>query len=267
MTSGNSRPDPSCPVSLECQLSVAIASSDTAVCEKFCIDFTDQSLNNPIAWEWLFPGGIPSTSTDQNPNNICYQNPGVYDVTLITTSINGNDTLTLPGFVTVYPTPSFPVITQNGTTLTSSVATSYQWQFNGVDIAGATSQSYAATASGFYTVIITDENGCTNSTTLYVEITGIEDFFDGIEFDMQPNPSYGTFQVSGSGLTGELSFEVVNTLGQQLFFEEEAVNGLFRKEIDLSLIAPGVYYVRLTMKKDAPESQHGTLVKKLVMLK
>ena len=42
-------------------------SSDTTLCEKFCTNFTDQSINNPTSWEWIFPSGTPSSSTDQNP--------------------------------------------------------------------------------------------------------------------------------------------------------------------------------------------------------
>src|SRR6185295_17234913 len=32
------------------------ASSDTSVCEKFCINFFDSSTNNPTSWQWNFPG-------------------------------------------------------------------------------------------------------------------------------------------------------------------------------------------------------------------
>ncbi|MEO5675223.1 MAG: PKD domain-containing protein, partial [Chitinophagales bacterium] len=145
--------------------------ADSTVCEKFCINFFDQSTNNPIGWNWNFEGGDPASSAIQNPL-ICYAIPGVYDVTLITTSANGLDTLTLPGYITVYPTPLFPSISQFGYTLTSSVANSYQWQFNAVDIPGATNQSYTILQTGFYTVIIGDSNGCQNSVTEYILIDG-----------------------------------------------------------------------------------------------
>src|SRR5207249_3327743 len=57
---------------------VNFAATDPLICEKFCIGFYDQSTNNPTAWQWSFPGGVPSSSTDQNPTNICYNTPGVY---------------------------------------------------------------------------------------------------------------------------------------------------------------------------------------------
>src|SRR4030095_2569251 len=107
-------------VSLEGQQGAAFQASSTNLCEKFCVDFTDQSINNPTAWQWIFPGGTPSTSTDQNPSSICYNVPGTYDVTLITSTLGGQDTLTLPGYITVNATPVTPVITQAGFVLTST---------------------------------------------------------------------------------------------------------------------------------------------------
>jgi hypothetical protein len=140
-------------------------------------------------------GGIPSTSANQDPVNICYDSPGTYDVILITTSASGVDTFTLNDYITVYATPGFPTITPNGNILTSSTAANYQWQFNGIDIPGATSQSYTATETGYYTVIISDANGCANSTTLFVEVTGIEDLTTDFNFTLYPNPSNGTLTI------------------------------------------------------------------------
>src|SRR4029079_3554217 len=171
------------------------SATDSFVCEKFCINFSDSSTNDPISWKWQFPGGSPSSSANQNPFDICYDIPGVYDVTLITTNANGNDTLTLQNYITVYPTPPFPTITQVGYTLTSSSAYSYQWQFNSADIPGATNQSYTVLQTGYYTVIVGDENGCVNSASQYVLISGTEEVGDDVSFSIYPNPSAGSFMV------------------------------------------------------------------------
>jgi len=227
--------------------------SDTNVCEKFCIDFTDQSNNNPVAWLWLFPGGTPSASTDQNPSQICYQVPGVFDVTLITTNANGNDTLTLNNYITVNPTPPFPTITQAGYTLTSSSAYSYQWQFNSVNIPGATNQSYTILQTGYYTVIVGDSNGCANSFTVYVLISGIADMVGDENISIYPNPSSGSFMVEWlNGLmAGEVSIDVVNTLGQTIFSSTKNISpSPFKKEIDLSDAARGVYFIEIKTEKE-----------------
>jgi len=58
------------------------------------IDFTDQSSFSPTSWSWNFQGGEPSSSSDQNPQDIFYYEPGIYEVTLITSNGLGTDTLT-----------------------------------------------------------------------------------------------------------------------------------------------------------------------------
>ncbi len=45
------------------------------------VDFTDLSTNEPNAWDWEFEGGMPLTSSDQNPS-IIYNTEGVFDVSL-----------------------------------------------------------------------------------------------------------------------------------------------------------------------------------------
>ncbi|MFQ5334669.1 MAG: T9SS type A sorting domain-containing protein [Flavobacteriales bacterium] len=75
--------------------------SDTNICENDCISFTDLSTNSPTSWFWAFPGGTPSTSTQQNPDSICYAVAGTYDVTLVVFNGNGGDTLVKTNHITV----------------------------------------------------------------------------------------------------------------------------------------------------------------------
>jgi PKD repeat protein len=223
---------------------------------------------------WLFPGGAPSSSTAQNPTGICYDIPGVYDVTLITTNANGTDTITLHNYITVYPTPPFPTITQVDYTLTSSPANSYQWQFNSADIPGATNQSYTILQSGYYTVVVGDSNGCINSFTEYVLISGFDDVMSNANISIYPNPSSGDFIVEFSWakasengwlngqIVGDASIDVVNTLGQIIFssaefqsigtsqFSEGVSQGVlmdhsYKKEIDLGNVATGFYFIEI----------------------
>ncbi len=225
----------------------SFGSSTTSVCQKFCISFFDSSFNNPTSWLWLFPGGSPSSSTSQNPPPICYNDSGTFDVTLITTSTTGVDTLVLLEYITVYPTPVFPVITQNDDTLTASLALTYQWQFNSVDIPGATNQSYVATQSGLYGVVISDENGCSSSSTTFLEISGISNTFSDSNVVIYPNPSNGIFVVKGmtKRIGDEMIFEVIDQLGQTIYLSHEIISTSFEKVIDLNKYGTGCFLLRI----------------------
>lgn len=231
------------------QQQINFAANDNQVCQKYCVDFFDSSLNDPTAWLWSFPGGAPASSADQNPTDICYNLPGVYDVTLTTTNANGTSTLTLSNYITVYATPPFPTITQVGYTLTSSFADSYQWQFNSADIPGATNQSYSVLQTGLYAVVVTDSNDCVNSANKYVLITGIHDVMGHVSISIYPNPTSGRFTIELMNLMSEdeVSIDVINTLGQEVFSsaESRAAGPSEKKEIDLSGQGTGIYFIQL----------------------
>lgn len=56
------------------------------------VNFTDLSSNNPSSWEWTFEGGIPATSTEENPT-VQYNQEGRYAVTLKTVNSTGEGTV------------------------------------------------------------------------------------------------------------------------------------------------------------------------------
>ena len=76
-------------------------------------NFTDLSKFDPISWNWVFEGGTPSTSSEQNPQNILYENAGLYDVTLTVTNYLGSNTLVMENYIdantTILPYVNFVV--------------------------------------------------------------------------------------------------------------------------------------------------------------
>jgi hypothetical protein len=66
--------------------------------------------------------------------------------------------------VVVNPLPPAPIITQSGSTLTSSASSKYQWSLNCAPLTGAIMQSFIATKAGDYRVTIFDQNGCSNTS-------------------------------------------------------------------------------------------------------
>ena len=70
-------------------------------CTNNTVQFYNHSAmkNSDQEFEWSFPGGIPSSSSVENPL-VYYANPGNYDVTLTVNDSNGSDTQTISNFIT-----------------------------------------------------------------------------------------------------------------------------------------------------------------------
>ena len=62
------------------------------------IQFADSSNNAPTSWKWYFGDG--DSSTVRNPLHV-YPGPGVYSVKLISSNINGSDTLERVNYITI----------------------------------------------------------------------------------------------------------------------------------------------------------------------
>ncbi len=66
------------------------------------VSFSDLSYGNPVSWEWAFEGGNPSTSTDQNPQGIVWDETGSFDISLTVTDGDGNsETLLKEDYISV----------------------------------------------------------------------------------------------------------------------------------------------------------------------
>ncbi len=76
------------------------------------VNFMDLSTGEPTSFQWTFPGGTPSSSTDQNPT-VTYSSVGVYDVTLAATNATGTTTETYTGYITVVAGQDCPSCTMN----------------------------------------------------------------------------------------------------------------------------------------------------------
>ena len=82
--------------------------TDTVLMVGDNVNFTDESVNNPTSWLWLFDGGTPSQSTIQNPT-VVYNSAGSYNVKLYVSNDSGGDTLVKNNFIHVYSTANPPI--------------------------------------------------------------------------------------------------------------------------------------------------------------
>lgn len=93
--------------------------------------------------------------------------------------------------------PSKPTIYPNGNLLTSSSGVGNQWYLNGTAITGATGQTITPTASGAYTVVVTNL-GCSSqaSTAVSITIAGLGEELNGLEANVYPHSSNGQFTIT-----------------------------------------------------------------------
>ncbi len=77
-----------------CQPEADFFVQESSICENDTIQFFDDSkLGTPTSWSWSFPGGIPASSTDQNPV-VHYPNAGTYGISLTVSNSAGNNSIT-----------------------------------------------------------------------------------------------------------------------------------------------------------------------------
>lgn len=229
----------------------ALSISDNIICESSCIDFTDMSTGSPTSWQWSFPGAVPSSSTLQNPINICYNTPGNYSVTLITTNAFGSDTITMTNAVTVGATPTVDAGTfttiaiGNSTQLNATGGTgTYSWLPPiGLSNSSIPNPIASPTVTTIYNVYYTDANGCTASDTVTVEVIEAYSIFVPSAFSPNGDLTNDVLFVRGAGIK-ELTFVVYDRFGEKVF-ESSSVNdgwdGTFRgKEMNTGIY---VWYV------------------------
>ncbi|MBK6837958.1 MAG: T9SS type A sorting domain-containing protein [Bacteroidetes bacterium] len=165
---------------------------------------------------------------------------GVYSDSLI--SSLGCDSIIILT-LTVHPLP-LPIVIAVGETLSTQVFTTYQWMMDGDTIPGAMQSSWIALTDGFYSVLVTDANGCSalSDTVQMVGVKLHELRPEQIQF--WPNPVRDFLYMNK--LAGEESAVMVyNSMGQiqkNIRISESIV--------DVSGLTPGIYFLLMTHERN-----------------
>ncbi|MCC5923763.1 MAG: PKD domain-containing protein [Crocinitomicaceae bacterium] len=202
---------------------VAAFGIDGLTCSGECIDFLDNSLNFPTSWEWTFEGGNPSFSNSQHPQNICFDAPGNYNVSLTVSNEFGSQTVNeviqinaLPSITVFSDTTIAAGGSANLQVFTTSVGTLSWSPLDGLDCSDCAIVDASPTLPTIYTVTITDANGCSNSDSVFVNI----DFEENIGVPSAFSPNGDNFNdilfVKGEGIQ-TMVFRVFNRYGQLVF--------------------------------------------------
>ncbi len=138
-------------------------------CGPLIVQFINQSTGSNIQSNWVFQGGSPATSTQQNPI-VTYNTPGSYDVTLTVTNAVGSDDLFINNYITVFsPTISDFDFTINGSQVNfinqSTQSTGSTWHFGDGQVSDDENPVHIYADDGVYTVTLISEGACGNDTS------------------------------------------------------------------------------------------------------
>lgn len=168
----------------------------------------------------------------------------------VTGTDNNNCTNTDQITVTVNPLPS-PIITLGTGVIQTGTFSSYQWYLNGNLISGATSQTYDPLVDGFYSVVVTDANGCENeSQDFFFTSTDLEEIGFPNMVSISPNPFIGNTTINLElPLDGQLIMEVYDAVGKKISTLEnkELPQGKFTYQFSATDLGypVGVYILKL----------------------
>ncbi len=155
--------------------------------------------------------------------------------------------------------PDQPKITINGSELSSTPATTYQWYLNGVLINGATSQTYTPAKNGKYVVRITDSKGCVymySAGVAYKGITGISVNELEEKMNFYPNPTTGILTIDNSQLYGaDYEIRIIDPVGKLVEIQKNV------DQIDLSAFENGIYFLQIS------DGIHPAFTKKISLIK
>lgn len=91
-------------VNSNCNVIADFVTLNPNICVGNSITFYNKSQNNPTTYQWFFQGGTPATSAVANPT-VSYSSVGNFEVKLIATNSNGEDSLILYSYVNVTTPP------------------------------------------------------------------------------------------------------------------------------------------------------------------
>lgn len=221
-------------------------------CAPLQVQFSDQSAGDVESWQWAFEGGNPATSVEQNPV-VIYENPGLFDVSLIVSNAGGSDTTTYEELIEIHPpvTAGFTFIVNGNTvtfTNTSQNAVNFQWDFgDGSPFASEANPVHEYVFPGVYMVTLVATNPlCGSAITLTVDATSStkQGSADESRIGLFPNPATELLTIQFVNFDGHKNIRLFNTNGQLIFEKKEVEDQ--QLEIGLSAFPSGIYIVEIT---------------------
>ena len=126
---------------------------------------------------------------------------------------------------------------------------------------GATTASVSDLIGGSYTVTVNDANGCSDTLTVFVQVSGTSELPGMQQLSIRPNPTNGLLLLDVQfDQTLQVQSELVNLLGQAVWKTEQAPTQSIHEWIDLSTQPSGIYLLRIV-------ANGAVLTKKVILQK
>jgi hypothetical protein len=205
----------------------AVAMNDTAVCEGSLIQLSGLGSNGSCAWLNLEGNIVGNTCVLDSVNAF-----STYIFSIENLGCIGYDTLN----ISLIPLPETPVITESGNYLFATGLGALSWYLNGSLLEGNTVDSLEINASGIYTAVRTNSQGCSAISDDYsVTITqSVLHNADG-KLHISPNPNVGTeWQISGIDFDN-CTYFLIAADGKMVS------SGLLKNTLSTELLSAGMY--------------------------
>lgn len=182
-------------------LGADFVADETLICAGGSVNFTDLSTA-ATSWSWIFEGGNPAFSTDQNPT-VTYANTGTYNVTLTVSDGIGYSSILKEDYITVLTTPPQANTPVGETVLCGGM--SYEYSTEPVDFAQSYTWTVAPPAAGSFDgndneVIFEASNSWTGEFIIKVKavnLCGDGEWSEDLACELFSSP--GQFDLTGGG--------------------------------------------------------------------
>jgi len=253
-------------VTVETTPEVDFSSDITEGCEDLWVNFLDLTDPAPASWSWDFGDGTPPNAFTNIPDPLhLYIDPGIYDVTLTVTSLNGcSAQLSIPQMITVFKKPIALFHTEpiQGWIYDplihffdeSVYADQWYWDFGEPYVLGNysclqnPSHSYSDTGNYVVMLIITSPDGCYDTATENINIAPLICFYIPNAFTPNKDGKNDMFLGKGEGVASEtFIMRIFNRWGQEVFFTPDINQGWDGRLSGSDDICPeGVYTYMIT---------------------
>jgi len=228
----------------------------------FNLSVTDEDAGPPFGSQDDLLGEF-TIDINAGEGNYSFSNANLSGTVTIGTVLNSVTTDTLT--VTVFDFPETPIVGQNGDELFVSNDNAYmtQWYLDGAAIDGATGNSTDVTDAGEYSIVFTDENGCTSASDPYSTAVGVDNVITEAEISaLYPNPSKGTVHLEMDySNSHDMQLNIMDALGKSVYqLNETAQSGKQVYTIDMSEMTSGLYFVRIRLDDGSQMTQKLTIL-------